>query len=70
MPQVEEVTVTAVRPDGEGFHVETDTGEQIAARTVVLAVGVLPFANRPWPLLELPRNSPRTAATTAICAAS
>ncbi|GAO09082.1 hypothetical protein TPA0598_04_07180 [Streptomyces lydicamycinicus] len=54
VPQVEEVTVTAVRPDGDGFHVETDTGEQIAARTVVLAVGVLPFVNRPWPLLELP----------------
>ncbi|MGW7575469.1 NAD(P)-binding domain-containing protein [Streptomyces sp. NPDC054765] len=54
VPQVEEVTVTAVRPDGDGFHVETDTGERIAARTVALAVGVLPFVNRPWPLLELP----------------
>ncbi|WP_395371090.1 NAD(P)-binding domain-containing protein [Streptomyces tubercidicus] len=54
VPQVEEVTVTAVRPDGDGFHVETDTGERIAARTVVLAVGLLPFVNRPWPLLELP----------------
>ncbi|MCR8577740.1 NAD(P)-binding domain-containing protein [Streptomyces sp. Isolate_219] len=54
VPQVEEVTVTAVRPDGDGFHVETDTGEQIPARTVALAVGVMPFVNRPWPLLELP----------------
>ncbi|MFJ5802649.1 NAD(P)-binding domain-containing protein [Streptomyces decoyicus] len=54
VPQVEEVTVTGVRPDGDGFHVETDTGEQIAARTVALAVGVMPFVNRPWPLLELP----------------
>ncbi|MFI1738259.1 NAD(P)-binding domain-containing protein [Streptomyces sioyaensis] len=54
VPQVDEVTVTAVRPDGDGFHVETDTGEQIATRTVALAVGVLPFVNRPWPLLELP----------------
>ncbi|MEU9121784.1 NAD(P)-binding domain-containing protein [Streptomyces sp. NPDC048506] len=54
VPRVEEVTVTAVRPDGDGFQVEADTGELIAARTVVLAVGVRPFANRPWPLLELP----------------
>ncbi|MFG2828662.1 NAD(P)-binding domain-containing protein [Streptomyces sp. NPDC048434] len=54
VPQVEDVTVTSVRPDGDGFHVETDTGERIAARTVALAVGVMPFVNRPWPLLELP----------------
>lgn len=54
VPQVEEVGVTAVRPDGDGFHVDTDTGERIAARTVALAVGVMPFVNRPWPLLELP----------------
>ncbi|MGW7491766.1 NAD(P)-binding domain-containing protein [Streptomyces sp. NPDC054786] len=54
VPQVEEVTVTSVRPAGDGFHVETDTGERIAARTVALAVGVMPFVNRPWPLLELP----------------
>ncbi|MEV0369162.1 NAD(P)-binding domain-containing protein [Streptomyces sp. NPDC050636] len=54
VPQVEEVTVTAVRPDGGGFRVETDTGESIAARTVALAIGVLPFANRPEPLLRLP----------------
>ncbi|MEU8681890.1 NAD(P)-binding domain-containing protein [Streptomyces sp. NPDC048611] len=54
VPRTEEVTVTAVRPDGDGFHVETDDGEQIATRTVVLALGMPPFANRPWPLLELP----------------
>ncbi|MGW1377147.1 NAD(P)-binding domain-containing protein [Streptomyces sp. NPDC002446] len=54
VPQVEEVTVTAVRPDDDGFQVVTDTGEPIAARTVALAVGALPFADRPWPLLELP----------------
>ncbi|MEW1750335.1 NAD(P)-binding domain-containing protein [Streptomyces angustmyceticus] len=54
VPQVEEVTVTAVRPDGDGFRVETDTGERITTRTVALAVGAMPFANRPWPLLELP----------------
>ncbi|MFE1768507.1 NAD(P)-binding domain-containing protein [Streptomyces angustmyceticus] len=54
VPQAEEVTVTAVRPDGDGFRVETDTGERIATRTVALAVGAMPFVNRPGPLLELP----------------
>ncbi|GAU68055.1 hypothetical protein SSP35_06_01390 [Streptomyces sp. NBRC 110611] len=66
VPQAEDVTVTAVRPapDGSqaepdgtgprGFQVETDTGELIATRTVVLAMGALPFTHRPWPLLELP----------------
>ncbi|MEU5207640.1 NAD(P)-binding domain-containing protein [Streptomyces sp. NPDC020742] len=54
VPQIDEVTVTAVRPDGDGFQVETDTGELIATRTVVLALGLRPFAHRPWPLLELP----------------
>ncbi|MFG2892713.1 NAD(P)-binding domain-containing protein [Streptomyces sp. NPDC048248] len=50
VPQVEEVTVTSVRPDSGGFRVETDAGETIAARTVVLAIGVMPFVNRPEPL--------------------
>ncbi|MEU9503638.1 NAD(P)-binding domain-containing protein [Streptomyces sp. NPDC048196] len=55
LPQIDETTVTAVRPDGDdGFRVATDTGELIAARTVVLAVGLPPFAHRPWPLLDLP----------------
>ncbi|UQA95274.1 NAD(P)-binding domain-containing protein [Streptomyces halobius] len=54
IPQVEQVTVTAVRPDNGGFRVETDAGESIAARTVVLAVGVMPFAHRPEPLRGLP----------------
>ncbi|REK90986.1 dimethylaniline monooxygenase [Streptomyces inhibens] len=54
VPRIEEVTVTAVRPDDDGFQVETDTGELIPARNVALAVGVMPFVNRPWPLLELP----------------
>ncbi|MFI1433046.1 NAD(P)-binding domain-containing protein [Streptomyces lydicus] len=54
VPQVEDVSVTAVRPDGDGFQVQADTGERIATRTVALAVGAVPFAHRPWPLLELP----------------
>ncbi|MFJ6749805.1 MULTISPECIES: NAD(P)-binding domain-containing protein [unclassified Streptomyces] len=54
VPQVEEVTVTAVRPEAGTFRVETDTGEIIAARTVALAIGVLPFVHRPGPLRGLP----------------
>ncbi|MYU52603.1 MULTISPECIES: NAD(P)-binding domain-containing protein [Streptomyces] len=54
VPQVEEVTVISVHPAGGGFGVTTDGGETIAARTVVLAVGVLPFVNRPMPLHGLP----------------
>lgn len=58
-PPVEERTVTAVRPRaGGGFEVTADdgaggTGETFLARTVVLAVGVHPFADIPGPLRAL-----------------
>ncbi|MFD9871844.1 FAD-dependent oxidoreductase [Streptomyces niveus] len=64
-PPVEERTVTAVRPRaGGGFEVTVDDGdgggegasggETFLARTVVLAVGVRPFADVPGPLRALP----------------
>lgn len=55
-PPVEERTVTAVRPRaGGGFEVTVeDGGETFLARTVVLAVGVRPFADIPGPLRALP----------------
>ncbi|MFD3521980.1 FAD-dependent oxidoreductase [Streptomyces sp. NPDC058653] len=59
-PPVEDRTVTAVRPRaGGGFEVtvdEADAGgaETVLARTVVLAVGVRPFADIPDPLRALP----------------
>ncbi|MER5731650.1 NAD(P)-binding domain-containing protein [Streptomyces sp. NPDC002138] len=53
-PPVEEVTVTAVTPQGSGFRITTDGGEPLLARTVVLAVGVMPFVNHPPALRELP----------------
>ncbi|MFI6691725.1 FAD-dependent oxidoreductase [Streptomyces sp. NPDC050433] len=60
-PPVEERTVTAVRPRaGGGFGVTVDGGgdsgrhrETFLARTVVLAVGVRPFADVPGPLRAL-----------------
>jgi hypothetical protein len=53
-PRIEEVTVTAVAPLDGGFRVTTAEGEVLLARTVVLAVGVMPFVNRPEPLHGLP----------------
>ncbi|WP_327135610.1 NAD(P)-binding domain-containing protein [Streptomyces sp. NBC_01343] len=54
VPEVEEVTVTEVSPQGEGFLVRTAEGPPLLARTVALAVGVMPFVHLPEPLRELP----------------
>ncbi len=54
VPEVEEVTVTEVSPQGDGFLVRTAEGPPLLARTVVLAVGVMPFVHLPEPLRELP----------------
>ncbi|MFI5667168.1 NAD(P)-binding domain-containing protein [Streptomyces sp. NPDC051704] len=54
VPEVEEVTVTEVSPQGEGFLVRTAEGPPLLARTVALAVGVMPFTHLPEPLRELP----------------
>ncbi|MDJ0380512.1 NAD(P)-binding domain-containing protein [Streptomyces sp. G-G2] len=53
-PPVEEVTVTEVTPQGAGFRISTDGGEPLLARTVALAVGVMPFVNHPSALRALP----------------
>lgn len=53
-PPVEERTVTLVAPAAGGFRVGTAEGESVHARTVVLAVGVMPFLNIPEPLAALP----------------
>ncbi|MFD9356003.1 NAD(P)-binding domain-containing protein [Streptomyces sp. NPDC060031] len=53
-PEVEEVTVTEVTPHGEGFRVHTTEGPPLLARTVALAVGVMPFVNHPEALRDLP----------------
>ncbi|MBT2479484.1 NAD(P)-binding domain-containing protein [Streptomyces sp. ISL-94] len=53
-PEVEEVTVTEVTPQGDGFRVHTAQGPPLLARTVALAVGVMPFVHLPPALRDLP----------------
>jgi thioredoxin reductase (NADPH) len=38
--------VSVVRPDADGFHVETDSGKQFSAKAVVIAAGVGSFQPR------------------------
>ncbi|MGW6458403.1 NAD(P)-binding domain-containing protein [Streptomyces sp. NPDC055078] len=54
VPDVDERTVTRVAATGDGFRVETADGEGALARTVVLAVGVMPFVSIPRELAGLP----------------
>lgn len=54
LPEVEEATVTEVTPQGDGFLVRTAEGPPLLARTVALAVGVMPFTHYPEALRELP----------------
>ncbi|MDH6541883.1 thioredoxin reductase [Streptomyces sp. SPB4] len=54
LPEVEEDTVTEVTPHGDGFLVRTAGGPPRPARTVALAVGVMPFTRYPDALRDLP----------------
>lgn len=53
VPEVEERTVTRVAPCPGGFEAVTADGEVLHARTVALAVGVMPFVEVPPVLGEL-----------------
>ncbi|GAA3280383.1 hypothetical protein GCM10010493_70320 [Streptomyces lavendulae subsp. grasserius] len=53
-PDVEEVTVAEITPRGTGFHLRTAEGTTLAARTVALAVGMMPFVRYPRALRTLP----------------
>ncbi|WEO97322.1 FAD-dependent oxidoreductase [Streptomyces sp. FXJ1.172] len=53
VPPVDERTVTRVAPGPGGFTAVTEDGETLTARTVALAVGVLPFTEIPAPLRHL-----------------
>jgi FAD-dependent urate hydroxylase len=50
VPPVDERTITSVRPCPGGFRLTTDDGAVVLARTVALAVGVMPFTDIPAPL--------------------
>ncbi|MGW4566342.1 dimethylaniline monooxygenase, partial [Streptomyces sp. NPDC004561] len=54
VPGVDERTVTRVAPCSGGFRAVTEDGETLTARTVALAVGVLPFTAVPAVLCGLP----------------
>lgn len=53
VPEVDERTVTRVAPVSGGFEAVTEDGETVRARTVALAVGVLPFVEIPAVLRDL-----------------
>ncbi|MFG2871592.1 FAD-dependent oxidoreductase [Streptomyces sp. NPDC048338] len=56
VPSLDERLVASVAPAAGGFAVVTEDGETLRARTVALAVGVLPFMEVPAPLRGLPRR--------------
>ncbi|MGV9314741.1 NAD(P)-binding domain-containing protein [Streptomyces sp. NPDC003691] len=54
VPALDGRIVTRVAAGGDGFTVGTADGDTVRARTVVVAVGVLPFVRIPGPLAQLP----------------
>ncbi|WP_328484651.1 lysine N(6)-hydroxylase/L-ornithine N(5)-oxygenase family protein [Streptomyces sp. NBC_00377] len=53
VPAVDERTVTRIAPRPDGFEAVTADGEAVRARTVALAVGVMPFVEIPAALRGL-----------------
>ncbi len=53
VPEVDERTVTRVTAGAGGFTAVTEDGEEVHARTVALAVGVMPFVEVPTALRGL-----------------
>ncbi|WP_329291404.1 NAD(P)-binding domain-containing protein [Streptomyces pseudovenezuelae] len=56
VPEVDERTVTRVTPCPGGFEAVTEDGQSVYARTVALAVGVIPFVEIPSALCGLPAS--------------
>ncbi|WP_209499181.1 FAD-dependent oxidoreductase [Streptomyces sp. PvR006] len=56
VPALDERLIASVAPGADGFALRTEDGESLRARTVTLAVGVLPFMEIPGPLRGLPRR--------------
>lgn len=54
LPMVEQLDVTQVRPQGDGFDVATGDGSHVRARRVVVATGLSSFARIPEVLARLP----------------
>jgi lysine/ornithine N-monooxygenase len=56
VPEVEDVQVTALTRSPDGFALQLDTGETVAARRVVVAVGATYFGYVPSALRHLPHE--------------
>ena len=56
VPEVEERSVLAVKRSVNGFDLAFQDGEVLAARRLLVAVGVHPFRDMPAPLTLLPRE--------------
>jgi thioredoxin reductase len=57
VPDLEETLVTAIARGADDFTLTLETGERVGARSVVLAVGVTPFAHTPCVLSALPASA-------------
>lgn len=51
---LEQKLVTAISPSGDGFHLLCDDGDELAARRVIVGIGLAPFAYMPPLLQKLP----------------
>jgi FAD-dependent urate hydroxylase len=54
VPELEDVAVVRITPAGRGFGLTLGSGEELAARRVVVAIGVPQFAHVPPELRDLP----------------
>ena len=56
VPNLENIQVTSIAPAPQGFDLTTNTGETLRARRVVVATGIMNFANLPTLLMGLPEE--------------
>jgi lysine/ornithine N-monooxygenase len=54
VPEVAKTSVTRLTPCAEGYSLTTDSGETLSAKHVVVATGIMNFAQLPAPLARLP----------------
>jgi hypothetical protein len=56
VPDVEDTQVVGLHRSSHGYELQTDTGEMLAAKSVVVAVGISHFRHIPQRLAHLPRE--------------